>query len=105
MSGEEKLEKRLEQLGQAMGRGESMVGEVMGRINELGKAAASRQRVDSRTKIWRKVMNGRLIKYAAAAVVVIGVVGVLAWVIGGNGGLSISFAQVLQPIREAENLS
>ena len=98
MSGEEKLEKRLDGLGLAMGRGESMVGEVMGRIERLGAGTASGQRVDSRTKIWRTIMNRGFVKYAAAAVVVIGVVGVLAWLTGGNGGARVAFADVVEQI-------
>lgn len=104
MSGEEKLEKQLEQLGQAFGHAESMAENVMERIESLGEETASGRRVDSHTKIWRKIMNPRLIKYAAA-VIVIGVVGMFAWLTGGNGGASITFAQVIEPIRQAQSLS
>ncbi len=51
------------------------------------------------------IMRSRIAKLTAAAVVVIGVVGVLAWLTGGNGTVSISFAQVIEPIRQAESFS
>ncbi len=50
-------------------------------------------------------MNRGFIKYATAAVVVIGVVGLLTWLTGGNGTARISFAQVIEPIRQAKTLS
>ncbi len=49
-------------------------------------------------------MNARLIKYAAA-VVVIGVVGLFAWLTSGNGMASVVFAEVVRQINEAETLT
>ncbi len=105
MSGDEKLEKRLEQLAQAMGQRKSMAEDVMGRIEELPAAGASTKQVGSHTKIWRKMMNARFIKYAAAAVIVIGVVGLFTWLTGGNGGGSVAFARVLEQVREAQSVT
>ncbi len=104
MSSEEKLEKQLEQLGQAFEYRESMAEDVMERIESLEEETDSSRRVDSPTKTWRNIMNPRLIKYAAA-VIVLGVIGLFAWLTGGNGGASITFAQVIEPIRQAQSLS
>ena len=49
--------------------------------------------------------RGRLVRVAVAALVIIGVFGVLAWLISGNGTVTISFAQVIEPIRDAGSLS
>ncbi|MCK4850176.1 MAG: hypothetical protein KAT11_02435 [Phycisphaerae bacterium] len=104
MSGEEKLEKRLEQLGRAMAGRESMAGEVMGRIERLEAGTASTKRVGSHTKTWSKIMNRGFVKYAAAAVIVIGVVGLFAWLMGGNGGASVAWAGVARRIKQVDHV-
>ena len=105
MNAEENIEKRLEQLGQAFGHRESMAEDVMERIESLGAETDSGRRVDSHTKTWRNIMNPRFIKYAAAAVIVLGVVGMFAWLTGGNGGASVVFADVLQQVRESQSVT
>ncbi len=56
------------------------------------------------TKIWGIIMNSRFVKYAAAAVVVIGVVGLFTWLGGGNGGASIAFADILEQMEKSQTL-
>jgi len=58
----------------------------------------------SSTKIWRTIMNKRLIKYGVAAVLVIGVT-ILLWPIVENGGSSVAFAEVVRQINEARTLT
>ncbi len=47
------------------------------------------------SRLWYR---GLLVRTAAAAAILIAVVGLFAWLTGGNGTASVSFAQVLQPI-------
>ncbi len=51
------------------------------------------------------IMRSRIAKLTAAAVVVLGVLGILALLTTGNGSASITFAQVIEPIRQAQSLS
>ena len=43
-----------------------------------------------------------LVRAAAAAVVVMGALGLFAWLMGGNGGGSLAFADVLEQIRKGK---
>ena len=82
-----------------------------GRIFADAKAAFMASTKDAGTNLrtsltfWGTIMKRKITQLAAAAVVVIGVVGVFAWLTGGNGGASVVFADVLQQVREAQSVT
>ena len=51
------------------------------------------------------IVRSRIAKLTAAAVLLVGVLGILAWLTGSNGTANITFAQVIEPIRQAKTLS
>ena len=101
MIAKENLEKRLERLAQAVSPDKSILDDVMLKIDRLpAEPAISREQTDtSHVRTWRKIMNIRFIKYPVAAAILIGAVGLLAWLTTGNGGANIAFADVLEEIR------
>ena len=54
-----------------------------------------------RQHLWYRVP---LLRAAAAAVVVTGVVGLLAWLTGGNGGASVAWGNVAQRIKQVNHV-
>lgn len=51
------------------------------------------------------IVRSRIAKLTAAAAVLVSVLGILAVLTTGNGSASITFAQVIEPIRQAQSLS
>jgi hypothetical protein len=73
MTGKEPIEERLENLGRAIGPGESIVDDVMSRIDACPVGESDRTRKSKAELIALRFIMSRFTKLAAAAVIIIGV--------------------------------
>jgi outer membrane lipoprotein-sorting protein len=89
------IEKNLTELGQALGSDESIVKNVMSRIES--------EKIESpqpNHNVWRIIMKSKMIKFAAAAVIVIAVLVGINRFGGTIDGSSVSWAEVVKQIKD-----
>ncbi|MEA3226954.1 MAG: hypothetical protein U9Q07_13470, partial [Planctomycetota bacterium] len=95
MTSEETIEERLEKLAQAISPDETLVENVMSRIDTTPIARLS---IGPSQNIWRTIMKSPIAKSAAAAVIVIACSG--AWMLWKSTGSGIALADVLTRIEQ-----
>jgi len=95
MTSEETLEERLEELAQAISPDETLVENVMSRINATSTAGPY---IGPARNMWRTIMKSSITKLAAATVIIIACsTGIILWQSTGSG---IALADVLTRIEQ-----
>jgi hypothetical protein len=95
MISEETIEERLEKLAQAISPDETLIENVMSRINAAPIASPS---IGPAQNIWRTIMKSPITKLAAAAVIIIACsTGIILWRSTGSG---IALADVLTKLEQ-----
>jgi len=95
MTSEETLEERLEELAQAISPDETLVENVMSRINATSTAGPY---IGPARNMWRTIMKSSITKLAAATVIIIACsTGIILWKSTGSG---IALADVLTRIEQ-----
>ena len=99
MTSKETIEKRLERLAQEIGPDETLIKNIMCRINESSISGPS---ISPAQNIWRMIMKSPITKLAATAVIIIAcVIGLSLWRGTGSG---IALADVLARIKQAKTV-
>jgi len=101
MTGEETIEKRLENLAQAIGSDESMVEKVMSCIDT--KSVASSSTVISQN-IWRTIMKSPITKLATAAMILIAILIGINYFGGAIDGTSAVYAAAIKALQNVNTV-
>jgi len=101
MTSKETIEKRLKKLGQAIGPDETLVENVMSRIDSKSITAPSAVTAQN---TWRTIMKSPITKFAAAAVIIIVVLIGLHQFGGTIHGTSLVFGEVLENLARVQTL-
>lgn len=104
MTAKEPIEEKLEKLGQAIGTDDSLVENVMSRIDARPIAEASK--TDKlKNKLARRFTMNRFTKLAAAAVIIIAVLAGIHYFGGSIDGASVAWGEVVRSILVAQTAS